>query len=192
MGTKEMKGCRGRISGPCGAPASLRGLEREEKMSTAMSTQGSRQMLPLFRPFQALRQEFEQFFNRLGSDWGDGNWQLGEFKAACDLSETDDAYQVRMDVPGIQPDDITVQVTGDTVQIFGERKEEKEEHGKTFHRMERCSGRFSETLRLPSGVKEDEIEAEFHDGVLTVTLPKTEVTKTRTVRIKADGKSNGK
>jgi HSP20 family protein len=152
-------------------------------------------MQPLFRPFQALRQEFDQFFNRLGSDWGDGHWMTGEFKAACDLSETADTYQIRMDVPGIKPENITVQVTGDTVQISGERKEEKEETGKTFHRMdktfhrmERSSGRFSEVLRLPGGVKEDKIEAEFHDGVLTVTLPKTEASKTRTVKIKANGK----
>ncbi len=158
-------------------------------MSTAMSTRGSREMQPLFRPFQALRQEFDQFFNRLGSDWGDGHWMTGDFKAACDLSETADAYQVRMDVPGIKPEDITVQVTGDTVQISGERKEEKEENGTTFHRMERSSGTFSEMFRLPGCVKDDQIEAEFHDGVLTVTLPKTEAAKTRTVKIKANGKS---
>ena len=93
-------------------------------MSTAISTPGSRQMRPLFRPFETLRQEFDDLFGRLATDW-DGKWLTTEFKAACDLSETADAYQLRMDVPGIKPDDITVQVTGDTVHVSGERTEEK-------------------------------------------------------------------
>jgi HSP20 family protein len=156
-------------------------------MSTAISTPGSRQVMPLFRPFETLRQEFDDLFGRLATDW-DAKRLTSEFKTACDLSETADAYQLRMDVPGIKPDDITVQVTDNTVQISGERKEEKEEKGKTYHRLERHSGRFSETLQLPNGVNEEKVQAEFHDGVLTVTLPKTEVRKTRTVKVKANGK----
>jgi HSP20 family protein len=131
-----------------------------------------------------LQEEFDELCNRLSSDW-EGKWLTSEFKAACDLSETADGFQVRMDVPGIKPDDITVQVTGDAVQISGERKEEKEEKGKTYHRLERRSGKFSETLRLPSSVNEEKVQAEFHDGVLTVTLPKTEASKTRTVKVKS-------
>ena len=111
-----------------------------------------------------------------------------EFKAACDLSETADAFQVRMDVPGIKPDDITVQVTGDTVHVSGERKEEKEDKGKTYHRVERRSGSFSETVVLPSAVNDEKVQAEFHEGVLTITLPKTEASKTRTVKVQANGK----
>lgn len=156
-------------------------------MSTAISTPGSRQMRPFFRPFETLRQEFDDLFGRLATDW-DGKWLTSEFKAACDLSETADAYQIRMDIPGIKPDDITVQVTGDTVHVSGERKEEKEEKGKTYHRVERRSGKFSEIVTLPGAVKDENVQAEFHDGVLTVTLPKTEASKTRTVKVKANGK----
>jgi HSP20 family protein len=157
-------------------------------MSTAMTPTGSRQMKPLFRPFEVLRQEFDDLFGRLASDW-DGKWLTSEFKAACDLSETAEAYQIRMDVPGIKPDEITVQVTGDTVHVSGERKEEKEEKGKTYHRIERRSGKFAETVVLPGNVNDEKVQAEFHDGVLTITLPKTEASKTRTVKVKA---SNGK
>jgi HSP20 family protein len=156
-------------------------------MSTALSSHGSRQLQPLFRPFDVLRQEFDDLFGRLTTDW-DGKWLTTEFKAACDLSETADAYQIRMDVPGMQPDDITVQVTGDTVRVSGERKDEKEEKGKTFHRVERRSGKFSEIVRLPGAVKDENVQAEFHDGVLTITVPKTEASKTRTVKVKANGK----
>lgn len=154
-------------------------------MSTAISTHGPRQIQPVFRPFEMLREEFDDLFNRLSSGW-DGKWLTTEFKAASDLSETADAYQIRMDVPGIKPDDITVEVTGETVQISGERKEEKEEKGKTYHRVERRSGKFSEMFTLPGGINEEKVQAEFHEGVLTVTLPKTETSKTRTVKVKAN------
>jgi HSP20 family protein len=92
-----------------------------------------------------------------------------------------------MDVPGARPEDITVQVTGDSVQISGERKEEKEDKSKTWHRMERRCGSFSQTLRLPGAVNEDKVQAEFEDGILTITLPKTEATKVRTVKVKGNG-----
>jgi len=155
-------------------------------MSTTLATQGSRQPRTLLTPFRAFRDEFDQLFARLSSDW-EGNWLTGELSLPCDLSETADAFQIRMDVPGIKPDDITVQVTGDAVHISGERKEEKEEKGKTFHRLERRSGKFSQVLQLPSPVNEEKVEAEFHDGVLNVKLPKSEATKTRTVKVKANG-----
>lgn len=156
-------------------------------MSNAISPQSSHQPHSLFTPFRALRDEFDQLFNRLSTDWEGKKWLTSEFSPACDLSETAESFQIRMDVPGIKPDDITVQVTGDSVQISGSRKEEKEEKGKTYHRLERRSGSFSESLKLPTPVCEDKVQAEFKEGVLTVTLPKTEATKVRTVKVKSNG-----
>jgi HSP20 family protein len=156
-------------------------------MATAISKPGPRQVMPLFRPFEMLRQEFDDLFGRLATDW-DGKWLTNDFKAACDLTETPDAFQLRLDVPGIKPEEITVQVTGDTVHVSGERKEEKEEKEKTYHRIERRSGKFAEAVVLPGAVNDEKVQAEFHDGVLTITLPKTEASKTRTVKVKANGK----
>jgi len=162
-------------------------------MSTAMSTRREpRQLTPFFRPFEAIRNEFDDMFGRWMSDWDGNNWAAGDFKTACDVSETADAFEIRMDVPGMKPEDITVQVTGDTVRVFGERKEEKQEKDdkeKTFHRFERRHGKFSETIVLPMTVKDDHVQAEFHEGVLTIALPKSEASKTRTVKVKANGKS---
>ena len=156
-------------------------------MTTAITPQASAKPHSLLTPFRALRQEFDELFNRLSADWDGKKWLTSEFSPACDLSETAEAFQIRMDVPGIKPDDITVQVTGDSVQVSGERKDEKEEKGKTYHRLERRSGSFTQMLRLPSAVNEEKVQAEFSDGVLTVTLPKTEATKTRTVKVKSNG-----
>lgn len=155
-------------------------------MSTEISKPSARPSSSLLTPFHALRDEVDSLFNRLAGDW-DGKWLTREFNPACDLSETAEAFQVRMDVPGIKPDDITVKVTGDTIQICGERKEEHEEKEKTYHRVERRSGTFSQVLQLPSAINEERVQAEFDNGVLTVTLPKTEATKTRTVKVKTNG-----
>lgn len=149
-------------------------------MNTSLSTRPRQ----LFRPFQAFRDEFEHMIKNFSSEW-DEKWMSSDFNPACDLSETADTYQVRLDVPGMKPDDITVQVTGDSLRISGERKEEKDEKEKTFHRVERCYGAFCESLHLPGAVSEDKVQAEFHDGVLTITLPKAEATKSRTVKVKA-------
>ena len=156
-------------------------------MSTTLIPRRARQSMLSLSPFRALRDEFDQMFNRLSSDWN-GSSLISEFSPACDLSETPDAFQVRLDVPGIKPDDIHIEVTDNSVRISGQRKEEKEEKGKTYHRVERRSGEFSESMVLPCSVKEDRVEADYHDGVLTVTLPKAEAAKTRTVKIKSNGK----
>lgn len=151
----------------------------------------SQGLQPLFSPFRALRDEMEDLITRFSADWS-APWLTTAFKPATDLSETADTLQIRMDVPGIKPDDISVDVTGNTVRISGERKEEKEEKGKTYHRVQRRTGTFCESLTLPCRVREDKVHAEFTDGVLTITLPKCEEAKTHKVKIKSHGNGGGK
>jgi HSP20 family protein len=102
-----------------------------------------------------------------------------------DLSETDQTFEVRLDVPGVNPKEIDIQLNANMLTISGERSEEKEEKGKTYHFVERSFGSFSRSVSLPSPVKEDAIEARYKDGVLTVTLPKTEEAKSRKIAITA-------
>jgi HSP20 family protein len=161
--------------------------ERSAIMSTAIARPNRRQMERVLRPFEMFRHDFDDLFGWMNRGW-DNNWLTNEFNVPWDLSETADAFQLRMDAPGIKPEDITVQVTGDTVHVMGERKEEKELKEKTYHRMERRSGTFCETVVLPTAVNDEKVEAQFHDGVLTVMLPKAEASKTRTVTVKATGK----
>jgi len=137
-------------------------------------------------PFRALQQEMDDLFNRVSREWG-GTLPSFDFRPAMDLSETDSALELKVDVPGLKPEDVSIEVSGNTVRIKGERKEEKEQKGKTFHRVERSTGSFAQMLTLPCAIKESEVQAEFHDGVLVVTLPKTEAAKTHTVKIKANG-----
>ena len=144
------------------------------------------QLPSVFAPFRSLREEMDDLISRFSRDW-DGGGMLSSFRPPTDISETAEALEVRIDAPGMKPDDISIEVTGNVLKISGERKEEKEEKSKTFHRVERRSGHFFESMTLPCTVKEDKVQAEFHDGVLTITLPKTEEAKTHKVKIKSNG-----
>lgn len=131
-------------------------------------------------PFWLLRNEMDNLLSRFSGDGG-----LSQaFDAMLDMSETENEVEVRMDVPGIQPEEIDVEVSGNTLIITGERKEEKEEKGKTYHRIERTSGCFSRSVTLPCEVERDQVEAQCDNGVLTITLPKSNLSKSHKVTVK--------
>jgi HSP20 family protein len=102
---------------------------------------------------------------------------------AFDISETESEIQVNAELPGMDPKEIEITLTGEVLTIKGEKKEEKEENGEDFHRRERRYGSFSRTFRLPVDVKADSINAGYKDGVLKVTLPKAEGEKARRIEV---------
>jgi HSP20 family protein len=134
-------------------------------------------------PFTALRDEMNALRAQM---WGDGDEGVfaGSFAPNVDLSETDTAVEVRMDIPGVKAKDIDIQVNGQLLTVSAQREEEREEKGRTFHRIERQSGRYSRSLTLPGHVNESEVAAEYHDGVLSITLPKTEESKAHKIKVK--------
>jgi HSP20 family protein len=135
-------------------------------------------------PLSALRQEINDLMSRFWDGGQDRNWFAGAFAPEADLVEEDNAFEIRLDLPGMESKDIDVQVHGNTVTISGQRKEEKEEKGKTYHRIERKSGSFSRVLTLPCTVNEDEVAADYAKGVLTVKLPKCEEAKNKKITVK--------
>jgi HSP20 family protein len=153
-------------------------------MSTALAKPQSQTPAPASRnPFALLRKEMDDLVSRFWDGEPD-RWLTPTFAPSADLTEADNAFEIRMDVPGMDAKDINVQVHGNAVTISGERKEVKEEKGKTFHRIERRSGSFARTLTLPCEVNEDEVAAEYVQGVLTLTLPKCETAKVKKVAVK--------
>jgi HSP20 family protein len=143
-------------------------------------------MLTNRRRPQAVKTLREELENMLGQFWdepGDG-WLVGEVNAPLDLAETDNAFELRIDVPGMKAEDFDIDVNGNMVTIRGERKEEKEEKGKTWHRVERRTGKFARTVTLPCNIAADEVAAEYAGGVLTVKLPKTEEGRPRKIAVK--------
>ena len=140
-------------------------------------------------PLRALQAEMDDMLSRFSERWG-GEGTVAEAKRtpALDLSETDNEVQITMDVPGMKPEEIDIEVVGNTIRVRGEHKEEKEEKGRTFHRVERRTGSFVRSVDLPCAVKDDKVAAEYKEGVLKLTLPKCEEAKTRKIKVKADGK----
>jgi len=136
------------------------------------------------RPRAGTLEEFEDIIGRLW-ETGEEGLPFGEALPSLDISETDKSVEVRLDLPGVKPKEIDIRLNGNLLTIRGERREEREEKGKTYHRVERRAGAFSRSITLPCAIQEDEGAAEYHDGVLTITLPKTEEAKTRKIAVKS-------
>jgi HSP20 family protein len=102
-----------------------------------------------------------------------------------DLYQTADSVVVKMGLPGVKPEDIQISVANGVLTIRGEVKEEKEEKEKTYHLRERRYGSFSRSISLPSNVSADKSDADFENGILTLTLPKAEEAKAKTIVVKA-------
>ena len=130
------------------------------------------------------REEFEDLVGRLRGAEGEG-W-LAHSVASLDVAETEQAVEISVDLPGVKAEEVDIQLSGNTLTIRGERKEEKtEEEGRNFHRVERRYGAFSRSVTLPCAVREDDATAEFHDGVLSIILPKTDEAKTKKIEVKS-------
>jgi len=105
--------------------------------------------------------------NTKGVDWA----------PRSDITETNAAFSITAEVPGIKREDVKINIEDHVLSISGEKNQEKEEKGETFHRIERFYGSFNRSFSLPENVVEDKIEAVFKDGLLTLTIPKVEVKK---------------
>ena len=92
---------------------------------------------------------------------------------AIDMSEDDKAYRISAELPGIDAKDIDVSVSGDTLVLKGEKRQQKEEEDKNYHFSERSYGSFQRSFQLPLSIDRDKVAADFSNGVLTITLPKT-------------------
>ena len=92
---------------------------------------------------------------------------------AIDMSEDDKAYKISAELPGLDPKDVDVSVSGNTLVLKGEKRQEKEEKDKNYHYSERAYGSFQRAFELPASVDHPKIAADFSKGVLTITLPKT-------------------
>jgi HSP20 family protein len=122
---------------------------------------------------------FEDAFTRMLSEPRAGR----PWSPAVDIFETEDELVLKADVPEVELKDIDVRVENQTLTLSGERKFEKEDATKGYHRIERAYGQFTRTFTLPSTVDTEQVAAEYHNGVLTVKLPKKAAAKPRQVKI---------
>jgi HSP20 family protein len=132
-------------------------------------------------PFEELERMFERLnrqFEEVSESWGTGEavdpW-TGRFESmAIDLVERDDAYVAHVDLPGFDRDEIELRVTDHTLHVEADHEETEATEGEQFIRRERAERAQERSVRLPDEVDTDAVEASMNNGVLTVTLPKTE------------------
>jgi HSP20 family protein len=129
-------------------------------------------------PFKEVEHLGEQFNRMLarwpGRDHGREFFSLAEWSPAVDISETDAEYLIKAEIPEVDRKDVKVAVQDGVLSIQGERRQEKEEKGKRFHRIERSYGSFARSFTLPEEVDETKLKAEFKEGILLLHLPKSE------------------
>lgn len=129
--------------------------------------------------FQDLESQLERIFHGDAPVSGSGTWM-----PAVDLYETEDAYVLEADLPGMKKEDIDVQVLDDRIILKGMRKREERAEEKGFRRYERAEGQFERSFRIDGGIDAEKVEARFEHGVLRVTLPKPETARPRQIDVK--------
>ena len=134
----------------------------------------------------SFRKEMESLFNRFFSEVPLLRRFKEEWLPMVDFSETKDKLVFKAELPGLEVKDIEVTVSGDILTIKGEKKREQEEQDEHYHSVERYYGSFQRSFPLPPKVKTDKIEAKFTNGVLRITLPKTEEAKKKVIDVKVE------
>lgn len=129
----------------------------------------------------------EDWLMRPWSDFGKGLYrEMESWMPKVDIAETDSEFEISVDVPGVKPEDIKVEVSGDNLVISGKSEEKTEEKGKTWHRIERKSGSFYREFELPKTADADKIEASIKNGMLEVKLKKMPGAESRSIKIKTE------
>ena len=125
---------------------------------------------------------FQDSINRLFSDQS----ATRPWAPPVDIFETDNDLVLKADLPDVKMEDIDIQIENGTLTLKGERRFEKNENNKGFHRIERSYGSFVRYFTLPETVNTENVRAEYHHGVLTVTLPKKEIAKPKSVKVQVN------
>jgi len=139
-----------------------------------------------FRDLLATEREFDRIFREAFSPlFSEREAELSTraWAPAVDIFETESNIVLKAELPGVEPKDVEVRVEDNTLYLKGQRKFEKETKEENYHRIERSYGSFARSFALPNSIDGEKVAAEYKDGLLTLTLPKREEAKPKTIRI---------
>jgi HSP20 family protein len=137
-----------------------------------------------FRELEEMSTRLNRVFGQVPARRGEEDGAFfADWAPAIDVQETEKEYLLKADLPEVKKEDVKVDVKEGILSVEGERKQEKEEKGKKFHRIERAYGKFVRRMAVPTDVDEQKIAAEFKDGVLNVHLPKSAAAKPKSIDI---------
>ncbi|MFQ6003024.1 MAG: Hsp20/alpha crystallin family protein [Candidatus Zixiibacteriota bacterium] len=137
-----------------------------------------------FRDLLSIQDEMNRLFDDFfGRPVTRPTWTEEVWSPYVDVSETKDNVIVNAEIPGMSKDDVKVSVQDNVLTLSGEKKQEKEEKDANYHRIERSYGSFSRSFTLPTSVQPDKVKATYKNGILKITLPKTEEVKPKEIPI---------
>ncbi|HEU4501928.1 MAG TPA: Hsp20/alpha crystallin family protein [Nitrospira sp.] len=138
-----------------------------------------------FRELEDMSERLNRVFSRPTlRNTGKENLTVADWMPTVDISESESEYLIKAELPEVRKEDVKVTVENGVLTLQGERRQEKEEKGKRFHRVERSYGSFVRSFTLPESVDEGGVRAEYKDGVLALHLPKSEKVKPKAIDVK--------
>jgi HSP20 family protein len=138
-----------------------------------------------FRELEEVSSRLNRLFGRstLPSESDREMLSVADWMPSVDISETDNSYLVKAEIPGVNKDDVKVTIEDGMLTIQGERKQEQEDRGKKYHRVERSYGCFMRNFRVPDDADDSAAKAEFKDGMLNITLNKTQKSRSNAINV---------
>lgn len=145
--------------------------------------------LSMLSPFRDMEDIFNNFNRQLSTnahrDISQDTHHVANWSPRADIVESEKEFLIKVELPEVEKEDVKVTINDGVLNISGERKVEKEEKDKIFHRIERFYGRFDRSFTLPENVKQDDIDADFKGGILSLHLEKTEKSKPKSIEVKS-------
>lgn len=146
--------------------------------------------LTKWEPLREIEDFFDRYSRSLAFPFARSSSDLfanGGWAPRVDVSENDDAFVIKAEIPGVDKDDVKVSLENGILTLQGERRQEREEKGWRYHRMERSYGHFMRSFTLPTNVDETHLKASFHNGLLEVDLPKLEQSPAQALQVPVEG-----
>jgi HSP20 family protein len=145
--------------------------------------------LTKWEPLREIEDIFDRYSKALAIPFSRGSELSvdGGWAPRVDISESDNAFVIRAEIPGVEKDDVKVSLDGGVLTLQGERQQQREQKGWRFHRVERSYGHFMRSFTLPDNVDEQHLKASFHNGMLEVELPKLEQASSQPVEVPVEG-----
>ena len=139
-----------------------------------------------FRELEDVSDRLNRMFARPATHTSNGKETMivADWTPSVDISETEGEYQIKAEIPDVKKEDVKITLEDGVLTIQGQRKQEKEDKGTKYHRIERSYGSFARTFSLPDVIEVEKVKAEFKDGVLHLHLPKSEKAKPKTIEVK--------
>ncbi len=131
---------------------------------------------------ERMRTEMDRIWDRFSKDVSSSTFKQ-DWNPSLNLAETEDSLVAELEVPGINPEDINVSVTGEMLTVTGDKKQEANREGKNYHVAERLYGKFSRSVRLPTTVDPDRMQARYKDGILWISMGKAATVKSKRIEV---------